>query len=507
MMTINTINIQSLTSGYRERMRRLALMDPLDELAGKRTKDSHNRDVDMRGLGMLTLLFFFERRLSRAYQTSRQDVTHFLLNMTQDTYEISPSQMEKITNDVMEVFRPVDGKKRRYEFYNWETKEQDEIMYTIIKDNGFDAKTSTQFYTLDEDGLELLFATKEFYSEFQISINQLLLKQQINKGQFHDALRQVREMELNVMTLIERFEKMRQEIVRSIISDQTFERYKQLIEEAFERFEREDEEFGTLKQFIQETRDTLYSDHLQQEETESYNLIHQIGSELDDVHYEHTRLIQLTAQLRKTAVATAQESLYYTGVQSFNFEKDIVATIFGKPYAPDVMKGITHPFLKVEQTPTWSLLTVLAEQNIVEERTESESAYFLEAMDDTAQQEYRKWLGEKYGALMEQFLHDYESEQIDNLRDWMKQLKMSNPDLIAKRYFYSFWLFVHQTSPLQQDELAGHDSETILKYVFEQLGDKQLIVEELPDIIQYNEKYSIQNMQITIRETAETVEN
>src|SRR5699024_4712189 len=146
-----------------------------------------------------------------------------------------------------------------------------------------------------------------------------------------------------------------------------------------------------------------------------------------------------------------QESLYYTGVQSFNFEKDVVATIFGKPYAPDVMKGITHPFLKVEQNSTWSLLTVLAEQNIIEERTESENAHFLEAMDDTAQQEYRKWLGEKYGALMEQFLLAYESGQIDNLRDWMEQLKTNNPDLIGKRYFYSFWLFMHQMSPLQQD--------------------------------------------------------
>lgn len=502
---METINIKSLTSGYRDRMRRLALMDPLDELAGKRTKDSDNEDVDMRGLGMLTLLFFFERRLSRAYETSRQHVTDFLLKMTHDTYDISLTQMEKITNDIMEVFRPADGKKRRYVFYNWETKEHDEILYTIIKDNGFDAKTSTQFYTLDDDGLELLFATKEFYSEFQISINQLLLKQQISKGRFHDALRQVREIEVSVVGLIEDSEKIRQEMMRSIISDQTFERYKNQIEASFDRFEREDEEFGTLKQFIQETRDTLYSDNLQEKEAESYELIHQIASELDEVHYEHTRLIELTTQLRNTALATAQESLYYTGVQSFNFEKDIVATIFGKPYDPDVMKGITHPFLKVEQNPTWSLLTVLAEQNIVEEREQAESTHFLEAMDDTAQQEYRKWLGKKYGALMEQFLEAYETGEIDNLRDWMERLQTSNPDLLAKRYFYGFWLFAHQMSPLEQDELTGHDSETILTEVFEHLGDKQLIVKELPDIIQYDDKYSIQNMQITIRETKESV--
>src|SRR5699024_651707 len=203
-------------------------------------------------------------------------------------------------------------------------------------------------------------------------------------------------------------------------------------------------------------------------------------------------------QLRNTAIATAQESLYYTGVQSFNFEKDIVATILGRPLSPDIMRGITHPFLKVEQNPTWSLLTVLADQNIMEERSEQESYHFIEAAEDTAQQEYRKWLGEKYGALMEKFLEAYETGEINSLRDWMDELQTNEPNLLSKRYFYSFWLFMHQTSPIHQDDVAGHDSETILKYVFEQIGHKQLIVTELDDVIRYHDHYSIQNMKITI---------
>src|SRR5690625_3920007 len=159
--TMDTINMNSLTSGYDDRMQRLALMDPLNELAGKRTKDSNGKDIDMRGLGMLALLFFFERRLSRAYKTSRKDLTQFLLTITRGTYEIPVTQMHKITDILMETFRPQDGKKRTFTYFNWETKTEDNITYTIIKDNGFDAKTSTQYYTLAEDGLELLFATKE----------------------------------------------------------------------------------------------------------------------------------------------------------------------------------------------------------------------------------------------------------------------------------------------------------------------------------------------------------
>lgn len=492
------INLESLTNGFKDRMRRLALMAPLEELSAKRTVDQKGQKIDMQGLGMLTLLFFFERRLSRAYKTSRKDVTEFLSRVIGDTYAIPLQEMEKITDMIIEVFRPQDGKKRHYSFFNWETKTEEEISYSILKAHDFDPTTETQYYTLDDDGLELLFSTKEFYSEYQISINQLLLKQQINKGQFHEALRQVREMEVSVSSLIERFQKMRNEIVRSIISDQTFERYKQLIEEAHERFAHEDEEFVLLKQFVKETRDTMYRDNLKQIEPESYETVHKIANELDEVHYEHTRLIELTAQLRNTAIATAQESLYYTGVQSFNFEKDIVATILAKPLSPDVMKGVLHPFLKIEQHSTWSLLTVLEEQNIMEARQETESYHFPEVAENQREKEYREWISEKYAMIMEKFIQDYQAGSIQQLRHWMDQLKITNPDLLQQRYFYSFWMFMHQVSPLQRDNIAGHEQETVLQHILKPLKNDQLTVIELPDIIHYDEKYSVQNMHITL---------
>lgn len=492
------IQLDNLTKGYRERMRRLALMDPLNELAQKRKKDQNDKPIDMRGLGMLMLLFFYERRLSRAYKTSRKDVSQFLFMITADVYEISREQMTEITNELIEVFRPQDGRKRIYTFFNWETKKLDEIEYTILKAHDFDATTETQYYTLDEDGLELLFATKEFYSEFQISINQLLLKQQIDKGQFHDAARQVREMEISVTNLIEKFENMRTEIVRSIVSDHTFQKYKKLIEEAHERFEHEDEEFKTLKQFVQETRDTMYKEHLKEQESESYELIHQIANELDEVHYKHTKLIELIVKLRKTAIETAQESLYYTGVQSFNFEKDIVATIIGRPLSPDKTKVVIHPFLKIEQNPTWSLLSVLEDQNVMEEREEKEGYYFPEANEDFVQQEYREWLGEKYRKIIEIFLSDYETNNITTLKEWMEVLQETNPSLLEKRYFYSFWMLMHQVSPLQQETITNHDSENLLQIVHQALEGRQITVTELPDIVHYGELYSIQNMKIEL---------
>src|SRR5690625_2923257 len=112
-------------------------------------------------------------------------------------------------------------------------------------------------------------------------------------------------MELDVDTLWENMEKMKLEILRSIVSEETYERYKKLLEETHQRFEREDEEFKALNQFIKETKDALYTEDLKQHEQKSYHLIINIATELEAVHNEHARLLGLTTELRTTALATA----------------------------------------------------------------------------------------------------------------------------------------------------------------------------------------------------------
>lgn len=497
---MDSIDMSDLTSGYKDRMRRLALMEPLTELERKRMTDEDGAIVDMRGLGMLTLLFFFERRLTREYKTGVSHLTQFLQEMTRGVYKLKQSTLENMARSLITTFRPSTGKRRQFHFFNWETKQEETIEYSILTDNDFDAKTQTQYYTLDEDGLELLFATKEFYSEFQISINQLLLKQQIKKGEFHGALRQIREMELDVDTLREKMEKMKLELLRSIISEETYERYKNLLEDTHMRFEREDEEFKELTQFIKETRDTLYMKDLRQKEQKSFHLIIKIAKELEAVHYEHTRLLELTTELRMTALATAQESLYYTGIQSFNFDQDIVSTILAKPLHPDKMKGVIHPFLKVEENPIWSPLAVFAEQNITEAREENNAQHFMEVDEEAEDDTYRLWLAEKYGQLMEQFMLAYDNGKANTLKQWMEHLNETDPSLLNKRYFYSFWLSLHQYAPLTFNSLEGHDGQVVLTDALSHIGERELLIEETPDILRFDPKYSIQNMIISLKE-------
>jgi hypothetical protein len=492
------INIPELVNGYRDRIRRLILIDPLLELERKREIDEQEKEIDMLGLGVLTLLFFFERRLSREYKTGIYELMQFLERITREVYIIGEDQLEKIARSIIQTFRPSSGVKRNFPFYNWETHKEDRIEYSILKNNDFDLKTNTQYYTLDEDGLELIFSTKEFYSEYQISINQLLLRQQIMKGEFHGALRQIREMEIDVDTLKERMEKVKLEILRSIVSEETFERYKKLLDDTYIRLEREDEEFKALKTFITETTDALYTGDIRQKEQQSYSLLLKITKELEAVHYEHGRLLTLTSDLKTTALTTAQESLYYTGIQSFNFDKDIVTEIISKPLPPEAMKGVLVPFLKVEENPLWSPMTVFAAQSITEEQEDSQDTHFIEAESDEAEDQYRIWLAEKYRELMSDFLEHAEKENVATLRDWMEYLQKTNEKILGKRYFYSFWMLLHQRSPVTYDLTENDEEQSILGEALAFLSNRKLVIQELPEIIRLHTRYSIQNMKIKV---------
>jgi hypothetical protein len=498
---LDNLNVLDVTNGYRERMRRLALFDPLFDLDRKREVDQHNQPIDMKGLGLLTLLFFFEQKLMRQYKTGVKQLASFLKKLTENEYVLDEASYERLARTIIQTFRPTTGRKRSYSFYDWEERTGSTIEYSILKANNFDVKTNTQYYTLDEDGLELLFATKEFYSEFQLSINQLMLRKQLEKGEFNGALRQINEMRIDVETLEERIVKLKHEIQRSIISEETFERYKQLLEDIYSRLTREDEEFKELREFVKETRERLYSRDVHQKEKKTYELVLKITRELESVHYAHSSLLDKALSLKNTTLVSAQESLYYTGLHSFNFDQDLVSYIVSTPLSLEATKGVLHPFLKVEENQFWSPLAILEEQNITEERDERVEKGFIEVEEGSGDDLYRRWLMSKYKELMCLFLEACEHNRGHTLSQFMNYLdEIGQSHIYEQRYFYDFWIIMHQRSPIQNGEIQEEEGNTLLGDALALLGTNILNVQEGQGVIEKCERFSIQEMIITVSE-------
>ncbi len=494
--------LQGITAGYRERMRRLALFDPIYDLDRKRETDGNGTKIDLKGLGLLTLLFFFEKKIMRETRTGAAELAAYLQEISREQYALAPDRYEKLAHTIIQTFRPSTGKRRTYQFFNWETMQDEDMEYSILKDHNFDVKSNQQYYTLDEDGLELVFATKEFYSEFQLSINQLMLRKQLEKGEFDGALKQINEMRLNVESLYDRMEKLRYEIRRNIVSEETFERYQQLIEDSHLRLERENEEFNELRQFVQETQDRLAEKDFQKKERAAYTSILKVNKHLEEVHYEHAKLLDQSMDLKNHTLRAAQESLYYTGIDAFNFDQDITSRIIGTPLPLESMKGIVNPFLKVHEEEQWSPLTLFAEQNIQEERQESNDDQFINVADEEEESQHAKKVKEAYGMIMTMLIDAMEDgcHDLRTVMDWIDEHGQS--EWFQRRHFYDFWILLHQRSPIEKGELS-EEGNHVLDSALYVLGEQTLTITDKPqDILKVTDRFAIQNMDITLEEGA-----
>jgi len=505
-------DMKDIVSGYAERMRRLFLFEPLAELERKKEADINGHAIDMKGLGLLTLLYFFEQKLIRNQRTGVRDVAHYLQLITYGRHSLSLERYDQLARTIITTFRPATGKKKTYSFYNWETNVDEVLAFSFIKDNQFDSKTNTQFYTLDEDGLELVFATKEFYSEFQLSINQLILRKQLEKGEFKGALRQINEMHIDVETLQERMIKISHEIKRNIISEETYERYKGLLEDISFRLQRENEEFGELHEFIKETKERIYDKDTTKKEQKAYVLVLKISKGLEQVHGKHTQLLEESIVLQNTALKAAQESLYYVGIDSFNFDQDILARMVSSPLPLEAMEGVLAPFLKPYYHKQWSPITLFASQTIAEEQDVNKEQTFLQIGDDNQHMWFQEIQRKNFGRIMEELivaLNEQDTNTI-TLEEFIAHIHKQAKEVILKgRSFYDFWILLHQRSPLMnQDQenkensavAAEHDRDKsqILDDVLYRLDGKVLMVEELPQLLNVTSRYTIQNMRITM---------
>lgn len=496
-----SFDTSQIVAGFHERMSKVALFDALFELQRKREPDVDGVSINMMELGLLSLLYFFEQKLMRNPRAGVKELAAFLQAATADRFHLPMEGFIALARTIIQVFRPATGKKRSFSFYNWETRKEDRVFTSILKASAFDTKTNTQYYALDEDGLELVFATKEFYLEFQLSIHQLVLRKQLEKGEFQGALRQINEMRVDVESLQERMTKLAHEIKRSIVSEETLKKYGGLLDDIYSRLQREHEEFEELRDFVKETKDRIYSDTLQLRQQQAYEYILRISGELEKVHGEHTMLLQRSMELKTGALQAAKESLYYTGMDSFNFDQDVASLIFGSPLPLDALRGVLSPFMGLEQTMSWSPLTVFAEQSIAGDGEEgNREEAFLDTGDPHAMDEFVQQRGKRFAELMQDVLDIWGDQPFVCLSDVIEYYKRHpvKSHRLEQRVFYDFWLILHQRSPLRSHtpQMDGKTQLTGMEEALVLLGNRTLIVMEEKHILQINDRYAIQEMKL-----------
>lgn len=485
----------NMLSGYKDRVARIALFDVFYQLENKQQKDDDHKPIDFFGIGLLGILFFFENMLMRNKKTGIRELAMFLEHMTNKDIQLSDEGYYSLAKQLVEVFRPSSGKRNSRKFYNYETREDDVIEYAILKAEHWDVENNIQYYTLAEEGLELVFATKEYFSEFQISISQMILRKQLEKGEFSSALRQVDEMRISVNTIKDKIASIKHEIQRNIISDDTYERYKEVIEDINRRLQQEHDEFSELMTFIKTTRSHFDHQHkISEKDFKALELIVRIDNELAHVHYLHTSLLNESIELKTTAVEAALESLYYTGVTSFNFDQEVARKMLSAPLPFEEGKVLAAPFLGTKKFETWSLLTVFEPQAIESmERLVNHS--FLEVDEETVPSD--RHITQKINEyLLDEMLKVVGTSRCFTLKEVFDKTKQS---IFGTREFGDLWMIMHQLSPINIKEMMSLD-EHVLSTAFKKKFSQYDYVEvvESEGEVTYNGNYTMKNMVLTL---------
>jgi len=480
---------------YGERIGRLAIYEPLLKLQNKRGKDNSNNPIDYFSLGLITLLFFFENMIIRNKETGVKELAEFFYEINNGKIDLDINGFQKIARNIIDTFRPPSGERNSKVFYNWETGKEERIYYSILKASKSDAKTNTQYYTLDEQGLELVFATKEYFSEFQLSINQLLLRKQLEKGEFVGALRQVDEMRLAVENLRDRMIKIKHDINRNIVSEETHKRYKDLIEDINIRLVRENEEFGELESFVRYTKDNMEYEIKDEKDKKAYDLIIKIDRELDEVHSEHRKLLKESISLKTTALKAAQESLYFMGLESFNFEQEITNRLISTPLPIFASRQLVKPFMFLEEYKSWSPITVFNEQAIESEKIREKIYEFLEPIDKEVIDKYKEVSQHNFKKVMEIILEILDGRKEISLEEIIQYVDLNNEKILEERSFYDFWMIMHQKSPIIIEKDVEKHSGLIKDATILLIGKyRRIEVKELNTILDVNDRFKVNNM-------------
>lgn len=499
--------IETILKDSRERLKRVLLFEPLIELDRKAFKDVNGKRVDLRSYGLFVFLFFFEMKLIREKRVGIIEIAQLLKKVSKDSYSLTDSMFEEIVKIIITVFRPSGGQRKSYSYYNFELQTEDSIDFHYIKTSEFDIQANRQYYALDDDGLELVFATKEYFQEFQLSIHQLMLRKLLEKGEFTGALRQINEMRMDVETIHERMNKVEQEIKRNVVSIETQNKFMKVIDDRNFRLNRENEEFEELHQFVAETKQNYYNLSDENQEARAYEMLLKVEKELHRVHHQHQQLLNQSLQLKAQVLQSAEEALYYIGVSSFNFDNEITSKIVSTPYPLDSLKGILAPFLPLGQLKTWSLLSAFSPQSWSEAEEGHTSKNFEKVSNDEEQEHYAKIIRSYYKEIFQDMMITFKNKNEWTLKEWIEKLQYQNDGRLQQRQFYDFFILSHQKSPItSQNDAQAEESLHLLAEVIELLQGRTLICKELPDRISGSERFEIQNMKFYLVKEGEPVE-
>lgn len=435
---------------FHDRMKNIAEFYPLFRLRELRKY----QEYDLLALGVGVMLLILEHMLIGRLESDHQDVARFLREVIAKSYhkQMTEEESRELASYLLSNLRN-DGRPFEFAYRNLEAGTEDKHSFHLIENGTYHVASGQIRFKLSDAGLDLLFKTREMYKELRITISQILLRQQIEKGVFEDAIRTVSSLGLDVRQLREELSRMKMAIKRDV-SQFSLPAYEAMLSAIREQFQKEKRMFDDLNNLLRDTR-SHYEQRGSGQEERTLNQLVEISQRLNQVMNLHNKLLLDKLDLQGMVLEALEEGIVQGFRSKVNFEREFLDPILQTGTTLENVKRLIEPMFTLNVKKGFNIHKALAPQPVpraavaeVEQKVDLAPDAAVEAND--ALQKIKVIRDERYKGYLRMVFEPLLTEQSLTLQEVLSALPPDRLyDVVNARDFYPFLVQLHQMSPIQ----------------------------------------------------------
>lgn len=481
--------MENFLSGFKERMRNMMMYYPIFSL---RSKEKF-KELELDTLGFSVMLYLLENMVMNETKSTEKNIAKFIQEAVakQKGIHLSEEKSSEVATELLKHLQN-DGRPFKEEFFNWEKGETEQITFKLITYENYTiskVRNKEAVLILTNEGLEMLFKTKEVFKELQVSITQLYLRQQIERGRYDsaaeiskDLLRDVRSQQKKMEVLAKRIRKNVLEVAEKNELEEELQRIEDLMK-------KEKEEFENLTILIEQTIEEFFSENEGKDEktihTAMENIMY-IRENLKHSSYEHQKLFQTKQEVQKLMLVTLNNMVLNAFSTKINFEKEVLPKLVTEEN-PNVQGLIDfmRPLFEVNSGNMLHLNNIFKPQRISKEKEEITTEVF-ELTEEVIKVEKEKErveserLSKIRKFVLESMILELSEEKPEiTLFDVLMRMKNKNEqyfiEISKEKYMYAVLIQLHQQKEIDMEVFKLKDAqfvEGITKDIFELMSDK-----------------------------------
>lgn len=381
------MELNKLFKGIDERFENIVLFYPLYQM--KMTANELYKDYKLMEISLSILLFILEKMLTESGNVTNGKLTYFLQQLMKQRYNVSLSHEEAsdfrkyIVDDKLRN----GGKKYLFPYLDNNGKNKT-ISFDLIQNEKWSRDKSEVRLILTEKGIEMLFKTKEMYSEIQITVTMLYFKQQLDKGSFGPALNAAKELLFQIEHQRKSIRNTAEQIKRNALSSFNQKRLEKQLENSFEQTKQERTQLKDLQDAIEKVKVNYQGGNLSRKEEEAYETILRIDRLINKSTAQHELLFGEKEDLLMSLTRSFQMLLDNVFSKQFNIEQEIIDQWALQKITDEKAGKFLRPVMPYHKPQVYNPLTVFGSQTVRKRIEMGQEEVFL--LDPKVAEEYKK---------------------------------------------------------------------------------------------------------------------